>query len=51
MSDGLIYIICILLIAVIGIMIYTLSQIKKLKNNDETSQIDKQLGAVLMLMK
>ena len=28
MSDGLIYIICILLIAVIGIMIYTLSQIK-----------------------
>ena len=34
MSDGLIYIICILLIAVIGIMIYTLSQIKKLKNND-----------------
>ena len=51
MSDGLIYIICILLIAVIGITIYTLSQIKKLKNNDEMSQLDKQLGAVLMLMK
>ena len=51
MSDVLIYIIYVLLIVVIGIMIYTLSQIKKLKENDGTSQIDKQLGAILMLMK
>ena len=51
MSDAFIYIFVILLIAVIGIMIYTLSQIKKIKEDDGTSQIDKQLGAILMLMK
>ena len=36
MSDGLIYIICILLIDVFVITIFYLYQIKKLKNNDET---------------
>ncbi|HCT17217.1 MAG TPA: hypothetical protein DIW36_07570, partial [Ruminococcaceae bacterium] len=51
MPDSLIYIILILLIAVFAVMIYTLFQIKKLKDEEKNSETDKQLAAILTLMK
>ena len=51
MPNALIYIISALLIAVIGILIYTLIQIKSLKSTDKSAETEKQLAAILMLMK
>ena len=51
MPESLIYIILILLIAVFAVMIYTLFQIRKLKNEEKNSETDKQLAAILTLMK
>ena len=48
MPESLIYIILILLIAV---MIYTLFQIRKLKDEEKNSETDRQLAAILTLMK
>ena len=50
MPEALIYIILVLAVVLIGIMIYTLSQINKLKEKDNSDQTDKQLSAILMLM-
>lgn len=51
MPESLIYIILILLIAVFAVMIYTLFQIRKLKDEEKNSETDKQLAAILTLMK
>lgn len=51
MPESLIYIILILLIAVFAVMIYTLFQIRKLKDGEKNSETDKQLAAILTLMK
>lgn len=51
MPESLIYIILILLIAVFAVMIYTLFQIRKLKDEGKNSETDKQLAAILTLMK
>lgn len=51
MPESLIYIILILLIAVFAVMIYTLFQIRKLKGEEKNSETDKQLAAILTLMK
>lgn len=51
MPKSLIYIILILLIAVFAVMIYTLFQIRKLKDEEKNSETDKQLAAILTLMK
>lgn len=51
MPEILIYIIIFLLIAVFAVMIYTLIQIKKLKENEKSSETDKQLATILTLMK
>ena len=50
MPDLPIYIFSVLMIAVLGLLIYTLYQIKKIKNTDN-SDTDKQISAMLMLMK
>lgn len=50
MPEILIYIIIFLLIAVFAVMIYTLIQIKKLKENEKSSETDKQLASILTLM-
>lgn len=51
MPESLIYIILILLIAVFAVMIYTLFQLRKLKDEEKNSETDKQLAAILTLMK
>lgn len=50
MPNALIYIILILLIAVIGIMVYTLSQVKKLKDTDKSNQTDGKLAEIKTLV-
>ena len=51
MSDKLIYIIIVLLIAVFGVLIYTLLQISKLKKAEKNTELEKQLGAVMLMLK
>ncbi len=51
MSDKLIYIIIVLLVAVFGILIYTLLQIGKLKKAPESTELEKELGAVMLMLK
>lgn len=51
MSDKLIYIIIVLLIAVFAVLIYTLLQIGKLKKNEKNAELEKQLGAVMLMLK
>ena len=51
MSDKLIYIIIVLLVAVFGVLIYTLLQISKLKKAEKNTELEKQLGAVMLMLK
>lgn len=51
MSDKLIYIIIVLLIAVFAVLIYTLLQIGKLKKTEKNAELEKQLGAVMLMLK
>lgn len=51
MSDKLIYIIIVLLVAVFGVLIYTLLQISKLKKAEKNTELEKQLGAVMLMLR
>lgn len=50
MTDAVPYILLALTVVLLGVLVYTLFEIKKLKNNKNNTEIEKQLGAVLLML-